>query len=159
MGHIGVKAVPLSYVMRSKETVAFRLDEPETIFSSAEDEMVEPAPILEGGMRTVTFKTDMMKVWGVISVITIDLDCWTYVKSSQRTRYVMKSYPDLCNHFLGPDNVYNMASEAERLLVATHSSGERMLLNFERYMKIQKYQHHILEGIMEHRHVGVDPRS
>ena len=95
MGHIGVHAVPLSYVVSSKETVAFRLDEPETIFSSAEDEMVEPAPILEGGMRTVTFKTDMMKVWGVISVITIDLDCWTYVKSSQRTRYLMKSYPNL----------------------------------------------------------------
>ena len=83
-GHIGVKGVPLSYVMRSEEAVAPSLDEPETSFSSTEDEMVAHAPILEGGLRTLTFKTDMMKFWGLISVITRDLDCWTYVKSAQR---------------------------------------------------------------------------
>ena len=26
-------------------------------------------------------------------------------------------------------------------------------------MKIKKYQHHILEGLKEHEHVGIDPRS
>ena len=57
------------------------MDEPETSFSSAEYEMVARAQILEGGLRTVTFKIDMMKVWGLISVITRDLDCWNYVKS------------------------------------------------------------------------------
>ena len=55
------------------------MDEPGTSFSSAEYDMVARAPILEGGLRTVTFKTDMMKVWGMISVITGDLDFWTYV--------------------------------------------------------------------------------
>ena len=73
--HIGVKGVPLSYVVRYEEVVAPSLDEPETSFSSAEDEMVACAPIVEGGLRTVTFKTYMMKVWGVIFVITRDLDC------------------------------------------------------------------------------------
>ena len=62
-------------------------------------------------------------------------------------------------HFLGPDNVGNMASAAERLLVATHYSGERKRFNFERYMKIQKDQHHILEGIKEHGCVGIDHSS
>ena len=60
-GHIGVKGVPLSYVVRSKEAVAPILDEPDTSFLSAEDEMIARAPILEGGLKTVTFKTDMMK--------------------------------------------------------------------------------------------------
>ena len=50
------------------------MDEPETSFLSAEDEMVARAPILEGGLRNVTFNTDMMKVWGLISMITRDLD-------------------------------------------------------------------------------------
>ena len=63
-GHIGVKGVPLSYVVRFKEAVAPSLDEPETSFSSAEDEIIACAPILEGGLRTVTFKTDMIKFWG-----------------------------------------------------------------------------------------------
>ena len=74
-GNIGVKVLPLYYVVRSKEAVDPSLGEPETSFLSAEDEMVAHAPILEGGMRTVTFKTYMMKVWGLIYVITIDLYC------------------------------------------------------------------------------------
>ena len=71
---IGFKGVPLSYVVISEEAVAPILDEPETSFSSDEYEMVARAPILEGGLRTLSFKTDMMKVWGLISVITRDLD-------------------------------------------------------------------------------------
>ena len=52
-----------------------------------------------------------------------------------------------------------MASEAERLLVATHYSGECKRFNFERYVKIQKDQHHILEGIKEYGHMWIDTRS
>ena len=48
------------------------MDKPETSFSSAEDKMVAHATILESGMRTVTFKTDMIKVWGMVSVIIRD---------------------------------------------------------------------------------------
>ena len=44
--HIGVKGVPLSYVVKSEKSVAHSLDEPETSFSSAEDEIVLRAPIL-----------------------------------------------------------------------------------------------------------------
>ena len=71
-------------MVRSKEAVDPSLDEPETSFSSAEDEMVARAKILEGGLRTVTFKTDMMKVWGMIYVVTRDLDCWTNISSRPR---------------------------------------------------------------------------
>ena len=73
-GHIGIKGVPLSYVVRANEAVTPSLDEPAASFSSAEDEMVAHAPIIEGSLRTATFKTDMMKVWGLVSVITRDLD-------------------------------------------------------------------------------------
>ena len=83
-GHIGVKRLPLSYVVRSEETMAPSLDEPEMRFSSAGDEIVVCAQIIEGGLRTVTFKIDMMKVWGLISVITRDLYCWTYVSPEEK---------------------------------------------------------------------------
>ena len=63
-GHIGVKGVPLYYVVRSKEAVAPRLDEPETRFSSTEYDMVARAPIIEGGLSTTTFNKDTMKFWG-----------------------------------------------------------------------------------------------
>ena len=110
-GNIGVKGVPLSYVVISKVVVAPSWYEPVTSFSSAEDEMVARAPILECRLRTVTFKINMMKVWGMIYVITRDLDCWTSVKSAQRTIFVRKAYRDLWDHLLGPDNVDNMEIE------------------------------------------------
>ena len=155
--NIGVKGVPLSCVVISKEAVAPNLDEHDTSFFSSKDEIVAHAPILEGGLRTVTFKTDMMKVWGLIYVVTRDLYCCTYFKSSQRTRDGSKAYRDLWDHFLVPDNLDNMASESKRPLVATHYSGERKRFNFERYVKIQKYQHHILESLKEHGNVGIGP--
>ena len=120
--------------------------------------MVARTPILEGSLVTVTFKIDMMKVWGMIYAIKKDLDCWTYVRSSQRTRDGSKAYRELWNHLLGPDNVDNMASESDRLLIAMHYSGERKRFSFERYMKIQRDQNHILEGLKGHEHVDIDPR-
>ena len=124
-GHIGVIGIPLYYVVRSEEAVAPSFDELETRFSSAENEMVARAPILEVGLRTITFKTDMMKVWGLISLITRDLHCCTYVKLAQRTRDIRNAYRNLWDHFLGPDNVDIMVSKYKNLLVATHYSGER----------------------------------
>ena len=100
--------------------------------------MVAHAPILEGGLRTVTFKTDTMKVLALISAITRELDCWTYVKSYQRTRDGRKAYLDLWDHLLVPDNVDNMESEAERILIVMYYYGERKRSNFERYVRIQK---------------------
>ena len=82
-------------MVRPKEAAAPILDGPETSFLSAEDEMVARVPIIEGGMRNVTFKIDTMKAWGVISVTTRELDCCTYVKSAQRTRDLRKAYSDL----------------------------------------------------------------
>ena len=91
-------------MVRSEEAVAPSLDEPKKSFSLANNEMVACSLILEVGMRNVTFKTDMMKFCGMISVITIDLDCWTYVKSSQRTRDGSMACRDFWDHFLGQDN-------------------------------------------------------
>ena len=71
----------------------------------------------------------------------------------------MKAYCDLWDHFLGLDNVDNMLIETKILLITTHYSSERKRFNFERYVKIQKYRHHILEGIKENGHVGINPRS
>ena len=75
----------------SKEAVVPSSDEPAKIFYSSKYEMVAHAPILEGGLRIVTFKIDMMKVWGMIFAIMRDLDFWTYVKSDQNTRNGIKS--------------------------------------------------------------------
>ena len=104
-GNIGVKGVVLYYVERYKEAVAPSFDEPETSFFSAEDEMVAFISIIEGGLRTLTFKIDMMKVWGMISMITIELDFWNYVKSALRKRDGWKAYRE--NRGTGNSPPYN----------------------------------------------------
>ena len=48
-----------------------------------------------------------------------------FFKSAQRKIDGSKAYCDLWDHVLGPDNVDNMMSEAESILVPTHYSGER----------------------------------
>ena len=79
-GHIVVRGVPLYYVVISEEAVTPSLYEPETSFSSAEYEMVAHAPIIEGGLMTITFNIHMMEFWGLIYTITGDLEFWNDVK-------------------------------------------------------------------------------
>ena len=52
-----------------------------------------------------------------------------------------------------------MTSEAERLIVTMHYSGKYKRFNFERYVQIQKNQHHILQGLKEHGNMRIDTRS
>ena len=95
-----------------EESVAPILDEPEMSLSSAKDDMIVHVPVI--------FKADMMKVWGLISVIPRDIDCWTYVKSAQWKIYGRNSYHNLWDNLLGPENVDNMERKSKRLLVPTH---------------------------------------
>ena len=60
---------------------------------------------------------------------------------------------------LVPDNVDNMESEAERILIVMYYYGERKRSNFERYVRIQKDYNHIIEGLKIHGHMGIDTRS
>ena len=87
--------MPFYYVVISEEAVAPSSDESETSFLSAKDEMVARTPILEGGLRNLTFKTDTTKVWGLIYEIMRDLDFWIYFKSAHRTIDGSKAYCDL----------------------------------------------------------------
>jgi hypothetical protein len=59
-----------------------------------------------------SYANDSMEVWSYMANITRAHDCWTYVKSAQRTKDGRRAFLLLWNHFLGPSNVDNMASEA-----------------------------------------------
>ena len=98
-------------------------------------------------------------VWDIISKISRDHTSWTYVKPVQKTRDSRMAYQGLYQHFLGPNNVDNMATQTEDKLKNTAYHGEQRRWDFERYVNVQKQQHSIMEGLMEHGYKGIDPRS
>jgi hypothetical protein len=106
-----------------------------------------------------TFINNHKKVYEIIAKITRDHPCWTYVKPAQRTRDGRMAYLGLYQHFLGPNNVDNMATMAEDKLESTVYNGEQRQWDFEKYINLHKSQHSIMEGLVEHGYTGLDPCS
>ncbi len=71
-------------------------------------------------------------VWDIISRITRKHSSWTYVKPAQRRRDGRMAFTGLYQHFLGPNNVDNMAKQAEDKLKNAVLSGEQRHCDFER---------------------------
>jgi hypothetical protein len=71
------------------------------------------------------FVNDTRKVWDIMSNICDKHSCFVYIKPALRTRNGRDAYMLLFDHFLGPNNVGNMASEAETKLTSTLYNGEK----------------------------------
>ena len=63
------------------------------------------------------------------------------------------------NHYLGPNNIGNMAATAEHNLINAACRGEGRHWDFERYATLHKEQHIILEGLKEYGYAGMDEGS
>ena len=155
--YLGETGIPLAYVVRTDQAPGA---DPVGGHSSALDEMISRAPHYNaGGEPLAAYLTDRLKVWELIANICRDLDCWSYVKPAQRTRNGRMAYENLYNHYLGPNNVDNMANTAESKLKTTTYLGEKKRWTFERYVRQQVDQHAILTGLVEHGYMGIDNRS
>ncbi|KAI2510102.1 hypothetical protein MHU86_4269 [Fragilaria crotonensis] len=159
--YLGDKKIPLAYVVRKDENVPEA--DPDGGYATVQDEMIARAPhfTMTGAVRTLdpTFLVNREKVWEIIARITREHSCWTYVKPAQRTRDGRMAYLALYTHFLGPNNVDNMATLAEDKLKTTVYNGEQRRWDFEKYVNVHKQQHSIMEGLVEHGYTGIDPRS
>lgn len=157
-GCLGVTKIPLAYVVRDEEQVPAA--DPVGGYGTKLDELIARAPIRSAnGDYTPTFLTDRSKVWELISDITRDKDCFTYVRPAQRTRDGRMAFLGLKGHYLGENNVDNMSSRAEKKLQTTSYTGEKRRWNFEKYVKMHMDQHAILEGLTQHGYSGIDERS
>ena len=162
-GCLGVTKIPLAYVIREDPEPN---DPPAGGFVTLQDELIARAPIFAppgaGGIvrgYTATYLTDRAKVWELISNLTREKDCYTYVRPAQRARDGRLAFEGLKGHYLGENNVDNMSSRAERRLKNTTYSGEKRRWNFEKYVKVHMDQHAILEGLVQHGYAGIDERS
>ena len=102
------------------------------------------------------FVANAEKVYEIITKMTRDHSCWTYVKPAQKTRDGRMAYMALYLHFLGRNNVDNMATTAEDKYKSTVYSGEQRRCDFEKYINVHKSRHSIMEGLVKHGYTGID---
>jgi len=161
-GRLGEHHIPLAYVVRDVVELP-ALPDPSMNYATVQDEMIRRAPhgrlVAGAWVADPIFVTNREKVWDIMAKITRDHACWTYVKPAQRNRDGRAAYKALYDHFLSPNNVDNMAAEAETTLKSTSYNGEQRRWNFEKFVNLHKQQHSILEGLVLHGYAGIDERS
>jgi hypothetical protein len=107
---LGETGVLLDYVVRENVEIPPGTD-PSEGYTTVAKEMIARAP--HGNHE---YANDSMEVWSYMPDITRAHSCWTYVKPAQRTIDGRHDFLLLWNHLLGPNNIDNMASEAEAKL-------------------------------------------
>jgi hypothetical protein len=105
------------------------------------------------------FVNDRRKVWDIISNTCGKHSCFVYIKPALRTRNGRDMYMLLFDHFLGPNNVGNMASEAEAKLTSTLYNGERKRFTWETYVRIHTEQHPVINGLKYYGYACIDDSS
>ena len=132
-------------------------------YQSLQDELIAHAPIRVGNAGNTAYTADYLadrsKVWELISDLTRDQDCWSYIQPAQRTRDGGLAFLGLNNRYLVDNNVDNMSSNAEAKLKGTSYYREKRWWNFEKYAKMHVDQHVILTVLVEHGYSGIDDRS
>jgi hypothetical protein len=118
---LGETGVTLDYVVRENVEIPPGTDPSEGYIAVAE-EMIACA-----SHSNQAYANDSMEVWSYMVNITRAHDCWTYVKPAQRTKDGRHAFLLLWDHFLVPNNVDNMASEAEAKLGSGSYTGERKM--------------------------------
>jgi hypothetical protein len=116
---LGETGVPLAYVVRENVDIPPGTDPSEGYITVAK-EMIACTP-----RRNQVYANDSMEAWSYMTNITREHDCWTYVKPAQHTKDGRRDFLLLWDHSLGPNNVDNMASEAESKLGSVSYNGER----------------------------------
>jgi len=69
-----------------------------------------------------TYLDDRSKVCELLSALTRDLECWSYIMPAQKTRDGRSAYLKL--HYLGVNNINNMAATLEKKLQTNSYTGK-----------------------------------
>ena len=117
----GMTKIPLVYITR--EHVEPMEGEDDT-WDDHLDQMIDQAPhfIPQVGANPTsqpTFIVDNKTVFNKLTEMTRSYACWSYVKPFLRSRNCRSACIAFRNHYLGPNNVDNMAALAEQKLNST----------------------------------------
>ena len=111
------------------------------------------------GPFTPSFIVDRAAVWEKLAEILLTNDAFAVIKGAKKNQNGRRAYQLVYVHYLGPNNVDNMAGEAENVLSTTRYDGKKHQWNFEKYALMHLCQYLILEALVAHGYVGIDPGS
>jgi hypothetical protein len=97
------------------------------------------------GNHTELFNNNNHRVWTLLVKLTRSHLCWTYIKGFARARDGRAAFLKLREHYLGINNVNNMASKAKKTIAKLVYTKEGKRWNFE--ASGHKEQHQILEQL------------
>jgi hypothetical protein len=149
-----VTGATLDYVVRPEIAVKPEAEDPAENYETVDQKMTARAP-----HTGRSFVNDRRKVWDIMSNICGKNSCFVDFKPDLRTRNGRDAYMLLFDHFLGPKNVGNMASEAETKLTSTLYNGEKKRFTWETYVRIHTEQHSVLTGLKYYGYAGIDDSS
>ena len=165
----GITKIPLAYVIREDRIPKDPVADPATNYSSHAEELIHRAPHYQqpanqganqgAPVETQTYKDDNVMVFNKLAELLRDKDCWTYMQKAHQTRNGRLAFLSLKEHYLGKNNVDNLATQAERQLESTTYTGEGRRWNFEKYVQTHVDQHQILSDLTRHGYSGIDNRS
>jgi hypothetical protein len=115
-GYLGVTGAPLSYVIRMEPAIQPGADDPEANYDTEHEQMVARMPHTDGENPAAWYVTDNRKTYDLIHTLFHDTEHWIYIKPFQRTKDGGGAYQAIWNHYLGPNNIDHMATEAEKSL-------------------------------------------
>jgi hypothetical protein len=150
----GVTGATLDYVFRAEIAVKPEEEDPPENYETVDQEMTARAP-----HTGRPFSNYRRKVRDIMSNICGKHSCFVYIKPALRTRNGRDAYMLLFDHFLGPNNVGNMASEADTKLTSTLYNGEKKRLTWETYVRIRTEQHSVLNGLKYYGYAGIGDSS
>ena len=112
------------------------------------------------GPFTDEYLFDRGKLFDLLTVVFASLPgALTIMKPYKKGRDGRGGWLALWNHYLGPNNVDNMASKAERVLATSVYHGQSSRYGIEQHILVHKGAHATLEGLMDYGYNGIDPRS
>ena len=93
------------------------------------EQMIDRAPhtITEANgtiTKHPTFVTDNKMLFDKLAELTREHECCTYIKPHARARNRRAAYMAFKNHYLGPNNIGNMAATTEHKLINATYRGE-----------------------------------
>jgi hypothetical protein len=144
----------LDYVVRPDIAVKPQAEDPAHNCETVDQEIMARTP-----HTGRSFVDDRRQVWDIMSNICGKYSCFVYIKPALRTRHGRDAHMLLFDHFLGPNNVGNMASEAKTKLVSTLYNGEKKRSTWETYVMIHTEQHLVLNGLKDYGYAGIDDSS
>jgi hypothetical protein len=150
----GITGATLDYVVRPEISVKPEVEDPPENYETVDQEITARAT-----HTGRPFVNDRRNVWDIMYNICGKHSCFVYIKPALRTRNGRDSYMHLFDHFLGPNNVGNMTSEAEIKLTSTLYNGEKKSFTWETYARIHTEQQSILNGLKDYGYAGIDDSS